>query len=76
MRKFVLIFLAIAADYSLAAEPQLGLALTWRVGEATVATVVPNLWLHVPAGQSPSPFVPAGRFTATFEGFVNIDLRK
>ena len=75
MRKFALIFLVAAANYSPAAEPQPGLALTWRVGETTVATVVPNLWLYVPAGQSPSPFAPAGQFTATFEGFVNIDLR-
>ena len=75
MRKLFSIFLAAAAVHIPAAAPQPGLALTWRVGEASAATVVPNLWLYVPAGQPASPFVPAGRFTATFEGFVNIDLR-
>ena len=57
------------------AELQPGLVLTWQVGEVKSSTVVPNLWLYVPAGKQPSPFVPAGRFTATFDGFVNIDLR-
>ena len=57
------------------AEPQPGLALTWQVGEARAVTVAPNLWLYVPEGQPPSPHVPAGRFTAIYEGFVNIDLR-
>ena len=56
-------------------ESQPGLALTWQVGEAQAKTITPNIWLYVPAGQPPSPFVPSGRFTATFEGFVNIDLR-
>ena len=56
-------------------ESQPGLALTWQVGEAKAKTITPNIWLYVPAGQPPSPFVPSGRFTATFEGFVNIDLR-
>ena len=57
------------------AEPQPGLALTWQVGDARAVTVTPNLWLYVPEGQPPSPHVPGGRFTATYEGFVNIDLR-
>ena len=57
------------------AEPQPGLALTWQVGEARAVTVTPNLWLYVPEGKPPSPHVPGGRFTATYEGFVNIDLR-
>ena len=77
MRKLIAICLFASVFFAGAqvAELQPGLALTWRVGEAKALTVVPNLWLYVPAGQSPSPFVPAGRFTATFEGFVNIDLR-
>ena len=77
MRKLVAICLAASVVLIRAqgAEPQPGLALTWQVGEAQAKSVVPNLWVYVPEGQSPSPFVPAGRFTATFEGFVNIDLR-
>mgnify|MGYP003975263513 FL=1 len=77
MRKLIAICLFASVFFAGAqvAELQPGLALTWRVGESKALTVVPNLWLYVPAGQSPSPFVPTGRFTATFEGFVNIDLR-
>ena len=77
MRNLIAICLAASAVLVCAqdAEPQPGLALTWQVGEAQAKTVTPNLWLYVPEGQAPSPFVPAGRFTATFEGLVNIDLR-
>ena len=32
--------------------------------------------LYVPAGQTPSPFVPAGRFRATWEGNLNLKLRE
>ena len=31
--------------------------------------------LHVPAGAPASPFLPARRFTATWRGFLNLDLR-
>ncbi len=58
-----------------AAEPQPGLAVTWQAGQTQARAVVPNLWLYVPAIQAASPFVSAGPFTATYEGFVNIDLR-
>ena len=77
MRNLFAIYLAasVASVCAQDAETQPGLALTWQVGEAQVRTVAPNLWLYVPEGQSPSPLVPEGRFTATFEGFVNIDLR-
>ena len=78
MRKFIFIFMGafgLLQARAAAADPQPGLALTWQVGRAQARTVVPNLWLYVSAGQPASPFVPAGAFTATFEGFVNIDLR-
>ena len=77
MRKLIAICLAASVVLVRAqdAEAQPGLVLTWQVGEAQAKSVVPNLWLYVPEGQPPSPFVPEGRFTATFEGFVNIDLR-
>ena len=77
MRKFRAILLTFLSWVLMVsgAEPQPGLTLTWQVGAEQAKTVVPNLWLYVPEGQPPSSFVPAGRFTATFEGFVNIDLR-
>jgi mono/diheme cytochrome c family protein len=71
----ICIFASVIFTGAQVAEPQPGLVLTWQVGEVKSSTVVPNLWLYVPAGKPPSPFVPPGRFTATFEGFVNIDLR-
>ena len=77
MRNLFAIYLAasVASVCAQESETQPGLALTWQVGEAQAKTVAPNLWLYVPEGQSPSPLVSAGRFTATFEGFVSIDLR-
>ena len=77
MHRLIAIGLALLTLPGLAqdAEPQPGLALTWQVGDARAVTVTPNLWLYVPEGQPPSPHVPGGRFTATYGGFVNIDLR-
>jgi len=77
MRGLIAICLAasVASICAQDAETQPGLALTWQVGQAQTKTVAPNLWIYVPEGRSPSPLVPPGRFTATFEGFVNIDLR-
>ena len=77
MRIFIAIFLAalVVSVCGQDAESQPGLVLTWQVGEAQAKTITPNIWLYVPEGKPPSPFVPSGRFTATFEGFVNIDLR-
>ena len=37
-------------------------------------TVTPNLWLYVP-GNHLCPTCPVADTTATYEGFVNIDLR-
>lgn len=34
-----------------------------------------NILLHVPAGGTPSPFLPAGPFTAEWNGSLQIDLR-
>jgi len=33
------------------------------------------VWLDVPANQPPSPFLPAGKFTAVWNGFITVDLR-
>ena len=57
------------------AKPEPGLLLTHTSGPATDTAVAPNLWLHVAAGQPVSPLLPAGKFTATWTGALNADLR-
>ena len=54
-------------------QPGLALAYTTSAGSDTVSA--PNVWLYVPAGQPPTPFLGAGKFTATFSGFITADLR-
>ncbi len=44
-------------------------------GKTTDLCVVPNLALYVQQGKTPSPFVPEGKFTATWDGFISVDLR-
>ncbi|SVB29959.1 uncharacterized protein METZ01_LOCUS182813, partial [marine metagenome] len=77
MRQIFAICFAVSASAVFAQDSELqpGLAITYQSGDATALAVVPNLWLHVPAGRSPSPFLPGGRFTAIIEGSVKIDLR-
>ncbi|MEN9574157.1 MAG: hypothetical protein RL514_2012 [Verrucomicrobiota bacterium] len=71
---FAAAFLAAAAlAQPVKTEP--GLALTYAVGAASDTVGAPNAWLYVPAGQPPTPFLPAGKFTATFTGFISVDLR-
>ena len=52
-----------------------GLINTFAVDGKSDVTSAPNVWLYVEAGQSPSPFLPAGKFTATWEGALSIELR-
>ncbi len=74
------IWLVLAAPTIRAAEqtgPGLILTVTAR-GAATPAadsTTAPNVWLYAEAGKSPTPFLPAGRFSAVWEGFLNAELR-
>ncbi len=71
---FVAAFLAASAlAQPVKTEP--GLALTYTVGAASDTVSAPNAWLYVPAGQPPTPFLSAGKFTATFTGFISVDLR-
>ena len=61
---------------SLAADTN-GFAVTFisADGRLSDVMVLPNLWLFVENGKSATPFLPAGRFTAVFEGNINGDLR-
>lgn len=56
-------------------EPPAGLVFSVTSGGVTDLSLAPNVWLFVPAGQPATPFVPAGPFTARWEGFVSADLR-
>lgn len=58
-----------------AAEPSTGLIRTITAGGVTDVSVTPNVGLFVPAGQPPTPFAPAGPFTARWEGAISADLR-
>lgn len=57
-------------------QPSAGLNVTFSNSSKTVdATTAPNVWLYVPAGKPPTPFLPAGKFTAIWDGFLSVDLR-
>jgi mono/diheme cytochrome c family protein len=67
------LFAVAATAQPVKTEP--GLAVTYTVGTASDTVGAPNVWLYVPAGQPPTPFLSAGRFAATFTGFIAVDLR-
>src|SRR5688500_18711886 len=51
------------------------LMLTFTSGDATDARRARLVTLHVPAGASPTPFVPAGPFKATWTGNITLRVR-
>ncbi len=57
------------------AKPAVGLAITVAAGGEREMSVAQNVSLHVEAAKPASPFVAGGAFTATWEGFINADLR-
>lgn len=60
---------------SAADAPAPGLTLTLTAGAVTDLSVAENLWLHVPAGQPASPWIPAGGFAAKWQGQITAELR-
>ena len=66
-----------AQSASAGAQPVLhGVVVTYKEGTAATDTAaLPGLALHVAQGTSPTPFLPAGPFTADFEGLLSVDLR-
>ena len=56
-------------------EPGLKITFTVADGRKADTTTIPNVWLYVPAGKPPTPFLPGGKFTAVWEGFAAVDLR-
>src|SRR5436190_2244518 len=69
--------LAAALPLTSAAANTNGFAVKFASADGKVAdtTVLPNLWLYVEDGKPATPFVPAGKFTATFEGVILGELR-
>ena len=58
-----------------ASQPGLALTFTAAEGKTAVIGSVSQVALYVEAGQPPTPFLPAGRFTAVWEGALNAELR-
>ena len=59
-------------------EPGLAVRFTALAGDKDTRTdvaVLPNVWLYVPAAKSPTPFLPAGKFSAEWTGFVSSEIR-
>lgn len=52
-----------------------GLTLTFTSGDKTDARSARLVALHIPAGQPATPFLPAGAFTARWEGQISSPLR-
>ena len=61
-------------------KPEPGLVVTFAAlagdtVKATDVTVLPNVWLYVPVGKPPTPFLPAGKFSVEWAGFVSSEIR-
>src|ERR1043166_6390099 len=65
----------VAAASAQAPKPEPGLVVTYTVNGASDLAVVPNVALFTVAGQPVTPFLPPGNFTATWEGWLSVDLR-
>ena len=61
------------AQDAVKAEP--GLIMTCTSGTTVDLQVSDGPALYVPAGQPATPFVAPGKFTTTWDGFINVDLR-
>lgn len=72
----ILLGLALSALTAQAAETRPpGLLATFAAGGQSDLAVTPNVWLHVGAGEPATPFLPAGKFTTTWEGTISAELR-
>jgi mono/diheme cytochrome c family protein len=65
----------VAVSTAKAADDANGLVQTVTSGGVSDASSAENVWLYVPEGQPATPFVPAGAFTAKWEGIIALDLR-
>jgi mono/diheme cytochrome c family protein len=56
-------------------NPDQGLSLTYSAEKASDVVTAPNVWLYVQNGKSPTPFLPGGKFNATWDGSLTVDKR-
>src|SRR5437867_10051389 len=57
-----------------------GLAVTFTTADndpskTSDVAVLPNVQLYVPAGTPPTPFLPGGKFSADWVGFISSEIR-
>jgi mono/diheme cytochrome c family protein len=52
-----------------------GLVVTFTADGASDTTVFQNVWLYAENGKPVTPFLNPGKFTATWDGFIAVDLR-
>ena len=73
---FALFSCGVAFGQSDALKPVPGLSVRYfNSGGVTDVTTAPNVWLYVPSEQPPTPFLPGGKFTAVWTGYISADLR-
>ena len=56
-------------------RPGLAVSFTSEDGKASDVIAIPNMWLFASSGKSPTPFLPAGKFIAVWNGVLQLDLR-
>ncbi|MDB6125593.1 MAG: hypothetical protein JWQ71_4586 [Pedosphaera sp.] len=69
---------ALAQNSPAPAKQESGLSVTYTSLESAKASDVvsiPNVWLYVPSGKSPTPFLPAGKFSSVWNGSINVEKR-
>ena len=71
----ILSLLSLVTANAQPAKPEPGLVVRYQVGAASDLAVSPNVALRVNSGESVSPFVAPGAFTAEWSGFISVDLR-
>jgi mono/diheme cytochrome c family protein len=52
-----------------------GVIATFSTGQKSDAVVLPNFWLRIPKGESPTPFLDAGKYSVVFDSLLSVDLR-
>ena len=70
-----LLLLSKAAFAQAPAKALPGIVVTYTIDDKSDVSSTPNVWLYLPASAPPTPFLPAGKFTAVWDGFINADLR-
>ena len=75
MRRILCQLFIIALSCRVVGEPSAGLVATYGSGGVSDRNRSVNVQLFVPAGEPVTPFVPAGKFSVTWNGFIASELR-